>query len=256
MQINSYSAALDQFNRARSKKAGRPLNGGRLRLHSCPLEDGIRMDYDGIPVCVFTPENTLSFVLPNDKLPRISASLSQMIGRATPIGLSRKRQDVYELWVTPKHNWTYTDWRAATKYIYHDSIKFDLNTMACLNPKADPKDTVIPEVRRTWLAHLREFRKQVLVRQKLGVLDSVIRTECGSRKHVSDSVVIDTLIEALRSKTVTTEQLATLVQYVRSVHYWFGAPPDSNTVAMWIVSLCTGKHSFKLRQQFGVFGGE
>lgn len=251
--IYSYAKAVAEFERARSKEAGRRINR-HLRLFACP--EGIRMDYDKLPLCVFTPDNKLTFVISNDSLSNIAHSLCQMLHNATPLALDRKRQGVYQIWAPSRLNWNYTDKCVAVKYIYHKGLQFDLDTRACLNPVSDPKDIVIPEARKVWLDHLREFKKQVLVRQKLGVLDSVMREGLGIyNPPLWDAAITDILYDAMRSKTVTTDQLEQLAHYVRTHYFWFNNNPDSKMVADRIVSLCTQKFNFKLRAKFGVFGG-
>lgn len=250
--IDSYNKALAEFNRARSKEAGRRLNH-HLRLFACP--EGIRMDYDKLPVCVFTPDNKLTFVMTQDHIRRVAHSLCQMLYRHTSLALERKRQGVYQLWVSPRLNWNYVDRLVAPKYIYHEGLQFDLDTRTFLNPVTDPKENVIPDVRKVWLAHLREFKKQVLVRQKLGVLDTVMRTSDGKYHRIPDTLVLATIYEAMCSKQVTTEQLDTLAQYIRTTYYWYGMQPDSKETAARILGLCTQKFNYQLRQKFGVFGG-
>lgn len=244
--FESYSEALAWFDRAQNKDVGRPVHH-RMRM----FQDGdkLRVEHDRAPFCVFNPDNTLTYVMPVDRLMQCSSSLTQLAHGVAPIGLARKRTGVYQLWTGARRNARYYDMFQAPKYNYYEGVSFDLATLTCLNPKADPAARVIPEMRRVWLAHLREFKKQVQLRQKLGVLEAIIPTV---PKYVPRNVAYETLRAALRSKTVTTAQLAILAGFVICTALWFGTPTAAQ-VAEHICTLCTSTFSMRLRQDFGVF---
>ena len=244
--FESYSEALAWFDRAQNKGAGRRVHH-RMRM----FQDGdkLRMEHDRVPFCIFNPDNTITYVMPVDRLMNRSSSLTQLAHGVAPIGLVRKRTGVYRLWTGARRNSRYYDRFQAPKYNYYEGVSFDLATLTCLNPKADPASRVIPEMRRVWLAHLREFKKQVQLRRKLGVLEAIIPT---APNHVPRNVAYETLLAALRSKTVTTAQLAILVGFVISTSLWFSTPTAAQA-AEHIHALCTSTFSMKLRQDFGVF---
>lgn len=173
--LKSYEDVAMWFARAKNKTNGRPLNNF-LRV----TQDGSRnfvfnvaVYRDMPPLGRLTPYNVFEFTLDNPKW--ISNSLSMALHRVLPLMWERKAKDLWRVGCLTGPYGTaasYRDWRD-NACEYFPGIKFDLTDGKCLNPRTPLLERVVPEVRTQWLRDLRWYKRQVLLRVKLGVYDNL-----------------------------------------------------------------------------------
>ena len=114
------------------------------------------------------------------------------------------------------------------------------------------------EKRREWLRALRAFKKGMLVRAKMGVLDSICQQVVAESAVVTiwkkpdwdDDIWVTMLYTAIKDKQFPTELLRGFAQSGRLSMYGFRT--DRVTTLAIMETVCT-RLSLRLRQKFGVF---
>lgn len=204
-RIDSYEKARAVCKTARNKVIGKPLNSTGYRLkqdgEDYVIWRGDDYFYTG-DICRIHPDNTLTFVLTPEKLYQNNVSLSQMVGKLTPLDLYRKRTGIYRvgksysaLWVGAKKEFgmepmwpdsKYYDWYKDVRQCvdseikdmpeYFQGMRFDLNTLKCLNPKPNLTDpnNIDAEARKQWIADCRTFRRNIKTWNRMGALAGTI----------------------------------------------------------------------------------
>jgi hypothetical protein len=271
--IKTYDDAKAFFAKCRTPDKGRHLKNW-ARLHPVTLEDGTtayEVRANGKGIVRFLPDNTLEFVCNSLTARETSITLSQALQRAVPfywirIATGRYRvehikQMKYNESQSPTGHWWEDGQHLRTKAPeFFEGIKFDLTTGECLNRKPDILTQVIPEKRKAWLSDLRKFKKQVKIRAKMGVFDSLLKTEYDRRianrkgyempDWTSDHWV-KLLASSIKDTQVPMELMVGLAQSCH-VSYWSPRVPTREDVLKALEHICT-EQSVYLRREYGVF---
>lgn len=161
-EIHSYQDCIDAMMTCRNPKDGKPIHGKNIRLFR--NNDDFHLVVYQKHFATITPDNTITFVMDSERLYHtVATNMVYIMSRFLPLHLLRVGPGRYRLGNFRKY--------AQTKDVpeYYQGIKFDLRDGACLNPRPDKHTLVNRDARREWLKTLREYRKGVLTRLKLGV---------------------------------------------------------------------------------------
>ena len=113
------------------------------------------------------------------------------------------------------------------------------------------------EKRREWLRALRAFKKGMLVRAKMGVLDSICQQVVAESAVITiwkkpdwdHDIWVTMLYTAIKDNQFPTELLRGFAQSARLMHNF---RTDRVTTLAVMETVCT-RLSLRLRQKFGVF---
>jgi len=272
--LRTYDDAARHFEKARSKVKGRPLKRwARLTQEG---NDYI-VSCSGTPILKFTPDNKLVFLIDGKVGSRYSTTISQSLHRAVPVMWIRAgtgRYRVKHLKIIDKvsndtmpadkaNRWSNVLWMSAWKQMktapeLFMGMTFDLNTGECINARKDIKDSVIPDKRTAWLRKLRMFKRNVKLRARMGVFDSLIKQIIEDRKSSPAKMPdwtsepwLDALYNAIRDEECPTELLR---GFVASVPYapWRQSALTTDIV-LKVIDDVLKTLSIELRRKFGVF---
>ena len=266
--IRNYAQAKRLYGTCRFPDKGKPVKGW-CRLHK--VDENFELRMDGKTICVFAPDNTLTFTLTSAQAKNYSITLSQALARAIPIGWERvatgRHRVVHTMRIGDSGGaYRYEAWRNTMKaegIEVFNGIKFNLDTGECMNAKPTTEAQVIPAKRSDWLRALRVFKRGLKVRAKLGVLDSICQDVMAERKLTktrydwvqpdwSNEKWIDLLFNSIKNNQHPTELLQGFVQSVRTYHY---TTISKETTLQAADSVCA-ELSVQLRRKFGVFGDD
>lgn len=161
--IDSYEDCVHLFKTVRNPILGKPVNGMDLRLYR-DRDMSFRLTKGERTFAVIREDNTITFTLDSTTLRNtIASSLVYTMNRFLPMGLYRVGPGRYRIgrpegWKNIKLLPEYTQ-----------GIKFNLTTGKCLNPQPDRSKRVNKAARSVWMKSLREYRKGLYARLKLGV---------------------------------------------------------------------------------------
>lgn len=271
--IKSYDDAKAFFAKCRTPDKGRHLKNW-ARLHPVSLEDGTtayEVRANGKGIVRFLPDNTLMFVCNALTARETSITLSQALQRAVPFYWARVatgRYRVEHILKLPYVKSSYSDdhWWEHGEHLrnkapeFFEGIRFDLTTGECLNRKPDILSQVVPEKRKAWLSDLRKFKKQIKVRAKMGVFDSLCKEEydrrLANRKGYempdwTSDYWIKLLASSIKNTQVPMELMVGIAQSC-PVTYWSPRVPTREDVLKAVESICT-EQSVYLRREYGVF---
>lgn len=161
--IDSYADCVEAFKTVRHPVLGKPINGKDLRLYR-DRDMSFRLTKGERTFAVIREDNTITFTLDSTTLRNtIASSLVYNMNRFLPMGLYRVGPGRYRIGKLP-------DYRQLKELPeYTQGIKFSLTTGQCLNPQPDRKHRIDKAARSVWTKALREYRKGLYTRLKLGV---------------------------------------------------------------------------------------
>lgn len=161
--ITSYEHCVHLFKTVRNPLLGKPINGKDLRLYR-DRDMSFRLTKGERTFAVIREDNTITFTLDSTTLRNtIAPSLVYCMNRFLPMGLYRVGPGRYRI---GKLN-GYDRLKALPEYT--QSIKFSLTTCECLNPQPDRKHRIDKAARSVWVKALKDYRKGLYARLKLGV---------------------------------------------------------------------------------------
>jgi len=158
----------------------------------------------------------------------------------------------YEMVYTKHHSfWDYwTDGGSTASPQYFAGIQFDMANGACLNKRPDLKDQVVSEVRRQWLRDVAQWRKGMVLRDKLGVLNAIANEENffknSYRKRLDIMLLCNHTAEAIRTQDFSKDTLDVIV-------FNIGVAYRSGFSTAHLDNFFK-EHSVQLRIAYGVFG--
>lgn len=251
--FTSYAMMHKFMEKAKNKSVGRPLPASmRMKL----LDDGtsIAVTYGkSQQLFVVTPDNVLTF----------TASIRQLAFRAAQMRKviqfhpHRIRTDRYR--IVPTHRTQH--WPVQTDGCpdYYQGIQFNLTTGECLNRKDFVSPEVIPEARKVWLAALRNFKRAVTVRVKLGVVDGFVNEAKAQGRGLSlpwqdfsSEESLSWLTQEIMSGNVTTDLLKQITYNAYRTHNSWREEFTTKAVIKYVNSLI-GHNRTALRMRFNVF---
>ena len=266
--IRNYAQAKRLYGTCRFPDKGKPVKGW-CRLHK--VDENFELRMDNKTICVFAPDNTLTFTLTSAQAKNYSITLSQALARAIPIGWERvatgRHRVVHTMRIGDSGGaYRYEAWRNTMKaegIEVFNGIKFNLDTGECMNAKPTTEAQVIPAKRSDWLRAFRVFKRGLKVRAKLGVLDSICQDVMAERRLTktrydwvqpdwSNEKWIDLLFDSIKNNQHPTELLYGFAQSVRTHHYY---TISRETTLEAADSVCA-ELSVQLRRKFGVFGDD
>ena len=265
--IRNYAQAKRLYGTCRFPDKGKPVKGW-CRLHK--VDENFELRMDGKTICVFAPDNTLTFTMTSAQAKNYSITLSQALARAIPIGWERvatgRHRVVHTMRIKGSGANRYEAWRNTMKaegIEVFNGIKFNLDTGECMNAKPTTDVQVVPAKRTEWLRALRVFKRGLKLRAKLGVLDTICQDVMAERKLTktrydwvqpdwSNEKWIDLLFNSIKNNQHPTELLQGFVQSVRTYHY---TTINKETTLQAADSVCA-ELSVQLRRKFGVFGDD
>ena len=263
----SYNDVSVWFTRCRNPEKGKPVMSWARMFK---VGDNYELRFGSNVVGVFTPDNKFTFKLSAQQARSCSVTLSQALGRAIPFLWCRKSTGRYVVKPTPPYK-TFQDnggdtyawefFKNHEGYELFDGLQFDLDTYMPTNAKPPIGDTINPDKRKQWLSALRKFKRNVKVRARLGVVDTLIKEVYAERQGAKSrhdwempdwntSIWQDVLYQALVSEEVTIDLLKGIVKSVSTGYYQTTITvPD---VIKQCDQICT-TYSVDMRRRFGVF---
>lgn len=181
--FNSYADIAQWYTKVRSPAAGRPASQWG-RVIRDPVGTGVGGDYYFYvhrsymkdPFAVVKPDNTITFLYTGSQVRRISNTLTGWLWRVLPFHMMRVAKCRYNI-VHHKHTGGLPWWQApkVNGYAIFSGIVFDLTSGVCLNPKViDTSAAAIDtDKRKQWLRDLKRFKKDIKVRARLGLFESI-----------------------------------------------------------------------------------
>lgn len=265
--IQTYDQAKRLYGTCRFPDKGKPVKGW-CHLHK--VDENFELRMDGKTICVFAPDNTLTFTMTSAQAKNYSITLSQALARAIPIGWERvatgRHRVVHTMRIGNSGDaYRYEAWRNTMKaegIEVFNGIKFNLDTGECMNAKPTTEAQVIPAKRTEWLRALRVFKRGLKVRAKLGVLDAICQDIIAERKLTktrydwvqpdwSNEKWIDLLFDSIKNNQHPTELLRGFAQC--TLHAY--ATISRETTLKAADNVCA-ELSVQLRRKFGVFGDD
>ena len=161
--IDSYGDCLEAFKTVRNPILGKPINGKDMRLYR-DRDLSFRLTKNERTFAVIREDNTITFTLDSTTLRNtIASSLVYTMNRFLPMGLYRVGPGRYR--IGKLHD--YRQLKELPEYT--QGIKFSLTTGECLNPQPDRKHRINKAARSEWTKALKNYRKGLYARLKLGV---------------------------------------------------------------------------------------
>jgi hypothetical protein len=268
--IQTYAQAKRLYGTCRFPDKGKPVKGW-CRLHK--VDENFELRMDNKTICVFAPDNTLTFTMTSAQAKNYSITLSQALARAIPIGWERVATGRHRVIHTKRishhggaHRWE--QWREAMKaegIEVFNGIKFNLDTGECMNAKPTTEVQVVPAKRTEWLRALRVFKRGLKLRAKLGVLDTICQDVIAERTlsktrydwvqpDWSNEKWIDLLFDSIKNNQHPTELLHGFAQSVQGRAYYH-ITISKETTLQAADNVCA-ELSVQLRRKFGVFGDD
>lgn len=259
--IKNYNDAAALFAKARNKEKGKPLNSWARLFKS---GDDYTICYLGKSLFRIRPDNMLVVDCEPDELRRCAATVVSALYRVIPFDIIRVGMGRYRLGhfmhIIPNTD-TRKDW------IDRDLLKkqpelfagltFSMLTGDCINRQPDLLTTVNPAARKLWLSTLRQYKRGLKVRQKIGALDAFAAAATAQKQKNryakpdwSQDVWKDKLFECIRDQKYPEDVLTGVAQSVRVYYYQNTVRPQD--ILTQFDTLCN-QYSIDLRRRFGVF---
>jgi len=270
--FTSYADFAADYKRCRNAKKGRPIKVW-CRLYkegSDYMVKIYRWRQPDIPLFRVSPDNTVTFCMPADNVLERAHSIVSGLYKVIPFSLERKRRGIYALGGTHQISGLgdyrdYWRWLRTEAPEYFTNIRFNLLTGECLNAQPNLMDCIIPEVRKQWLRHVKQYKKGLKVRAKIGalqghmtkVLDEVSdKTNHWGFKHEQNSKLdkhdtLQYIVECMRSEEYPPDLLYLLVA-TTPIPYRGSELTDK--MVLGNVDRVFDAYSLQLRTIYGVFG--
>lgn len=161
--IDSYADCVEAFKTVRNPIVGKPINGKDVRLYK-DRDESFRLTKGERTFAYVYKDNTILFVLDSDVLRNtIASGLVYTMNRFLPMGLYRVGPGRYR--IGKPNGWE----NVKLLPEYYGGIKFNLIDSQCLNPRPDRKHLVNKNARSAWMKALKDYRKGLYARLKLGL---------------------------------------------------------------------------------------
>ena len=275
LYIGSYEEGRAVLSTARCGEAGKPLcSSGRYRLHGDSKNGPLRISVEtwkttGQAIAYIHPDNTLEFVIDPYDLWVYSNSLTQMMGKILPVTFHRHATRRYRVGKPWDEFGSYRYRKneiVKTLPEYFSGIKFNLNTLECINPRVDLTSTcnIDKEARKRWLADKRRFVRNLKVRARLGVVDAVfnklkrnIDTYTSGYDWTNSSAKHLSLVNMMKRDDITNADIKDLIKrYLRPYHVQHLTAEAVTKMVVTRVEDDLQRDSIELRKAYGVFKSE
>lgn len=260
VMIKTYEDAAKLFATARNKEKGKPIKSW-ARL----FKDGNDYTVCFLSRVLFriTPDNMLVWECTPEELRRCAATVVSSLYRVVPFDIIRVGMGRYRVGHLINIMHSTPDWidRSLLREQpeLFSGLSFSMLTGECNNRQPDLLTTVNPAARKLWLSTLRQYKRGLKVRQKIGALDAFAAAATAQkqqRKYAkpdwSQDSWKDRLFECIRDQKYPEDLLTGVAQSVRVYYYQNEVKPYD--ILTQFDSLCN-QYSIDLRRRFGVFDG-
>lgn len=264
--IKNYGDAAKLFATARNKEKGKPvmfMSWARL------YKDGNDYTVCYLSRVLFriTPDSMLVWECTPDELRRCAATVVSALYRVVPFDIIRVGMGRYRIGhfmhIIPvagtRRDWIDRDLLKQQPELF-SGLSFSMLTGECNNRQPDLMTTVNPAARKQWLSTLRQYKRGLKVRQKIGALDAFAAAATAQkqqRKYAkpdwSQDSWKDRLFECIRDQKYPEDLLTGVAQSVRVYYYQNTVNPQD--ILTQFDTLCN-QYSIDLRRRFGVFTGQ
>ena len=228
--ISKYDDAIDLLRTCRYMDRGKPLNVTDYRLHYGSRPDEKRVTHNQQTIFTINSDNLLKFCMPSDVMARYGQSLSFNLHKIVPLEAVRLGAGLYGLR------------KLGSTYIqeYFCGLTYDLFDGVFVNPKPPASKCVDKEKRDVWLATLKQYKRGLKARIKLG-MKTDHRGECNiSVKEIA----------AAMQRDEYPQKLLNLIAF-RASSFWNPQGADATDMCEKVDAIFK-EHSRPLRQAFGV----
>ena len=282
-RFTSYQSMLEYYKTCRSPSKGKPFaSWARIFLEG----DALVVKAHNTKVFTVTPDDVITFEVDS----RSRYTLSQVLRNIVPFDQVNIGTNTYvilysptvrKLWYERDRSDTTSFKKLARKNGYllgMNPVRFNLSTGECLNPGENLTPTSLRtkdvEANRVWLRALKNFNRQIKIRNKLGVINSVFEEAVVERRNASmsqygsasyyhvdgldfaEDVRFHMLYSAIKTGEVTTDLIKKLIHTeVKHFVAWGRQRPGSADL-LRSINAVTRKHSTQLRFKFGVYNND
>jgi len=243
--ITSYKDAEDLFSTARKQDKGKPIqNYTRLFYRGSAYV----IEVLGVPICQIHLNNHVVFTAPINNI----------------YDLTYMFYDVFGIDMPRRSNRAFIGSKSITDGYsdYFQGVTFLLPQKTCVNPRLPLANFVDKDKRKEWLAALREFKRGIKVRAKLGVFDTMIKQIAPFNSQVELEAAefrdehMEFLVTCMKRRNFDDGLMRllvanTILSYPRISHSSYSGKVVEHHVLGFI-----GKYSLELRRRFGVFDEE
>lgn len=260
--IKNYNDAAALFAKARNKEKGKPLNSWARLFKS---GDDYTICYLGKSLFRIRPDNMLVVDCEPDELRRCAATVVSALYRVIPFDIIRVGMGRYRIGhlmhIMHKDNNDYIDRSLLQQQPeLFVGLSFSMLTGECNNRQPDLLTTVNPAARKQWLSTLRQYKKGLKVRQRIGALDAIAAAATAEKQKNryakpdwAQDAWKDKLFECIRDQKYPEDLLTGVAQSVRV--YYYQNTVKSQDILTQFDTLCN-QYSIDLRRRFGVFTGQ
>lgn len=164
--IDSYADCVEAFRTVRNPVLGKPINGRGLRLYK-NRDESFRLTLNERTFAYVGKDDTITFVLDRETMYNtVAASLVYSMHRFLPLALFRVGSGRYRIGKLSGYK------QRKELPEYFGGIQFKLTDSQCLNPRPDRNKRLNKENHAAWKKALKEYRKGLFARLKLGVRGS------------------------------------------------------------------------------------
>lgn len=229
--LKSYAHCVRAFASVKTPVLGKPINGKNIRLYR-DRDLSFRLTMNERTFAVIREDDTITLVLDSETLRNtIGTSLVYTMGRYLPVNLFRVGPGRYRIGSLSRHS------QLKELPEYFGGIKFNLTTGQCLNPQLDRKHRIDKEARRVWVKALKDYRKGLYARFKLGVT--------GDRESTDRWFTAEQLYQWIKNKEYPDTLLNNIAHYAG----WSKTYEDMTNCFENTIN----NHRDTLRKMFGVF---
>lgn len=257
--FNSYAGAESFFRTCKTPAKGKPVRGTFRMFKEGTTFVLTRTGYGKAnhPILHIYPDDTVEFVA--DLSTIVTFPLSFTLPAVIPMGIDRVSTGKYRVYhgysITSdperawshQYNWWYRKGKREAQE-YFKGVRFDLTTGKCLNPKKDMCKRINPDNRKVWLAAKKAFDIGIRTRIRIGVFDSLIRTD-NKKGYYSDSDLALDIHKNMLDGTFTDELMRKLAAGMSRY--------EGDHKRQWATySALMDRQSIWFRTQYGVFYDE
>lgn len=281
--ICSYEQADALWSKVRNPDKGKPITGW-MRMYKRNNGDFLFQitGYGAQNLCVLTPDNKLTFVLPSEAWAAQAQTIVSSLHRWLPFTTMRHRTGLYRIAGSTRllslmaekqgegdDTSSYSFYNAYNPIMreqqyYFEGIEFDFISGECLNPRADVRLIEKPDERKEWRRALAAFKRGIKARVRVHAFDGIIDQMWAEREgqlrwdwrqpQWASKQWLDILENAIRNNEFPPELLKGLSQ-TTSNGYWMSSKPTGQDVLKSLDKVCNDQ-SIELRKRFGVFAEE
>ena len=253
--FTSYEQVNQWYQRVRDPAKGRPMMqwGRVIKAPDGAFEFFVYKNYNPDPFARLTPDNIITFLYTGLKFRDFSGTLIPAMNRWLPfvsLRVGRGRYNIlHNKGLSLSEHW----WRAVKErgVEMYPGLQFNISTGECLNAKVLTAE-VNPGKRKEWLRMLRKYKRNIKVRARLGVYDSmIVRAEKRNRPPdwMSDEWKL-ILYNAIKTGDIPEKLSEALVAHAMS-RRWYGTLISAQEVVDANESVCS-MMSRDMRRMFGV----